>query len=111
MGWKSQGRTETFDTDGNYQTEVDEPWTDVWKSRIEKASKMSPDEIIMAARGAGNTQSKGPDESVASRKRRALAGCRNEPMRRGSSFPVEKDCIGQVLDGNIGFMLEVLDSP
>ena len=55
--------------DGDYEEVEEEDWQTAWKGRLDKAKTMTPDEVFMAARGAGNTDLKEGPESDASKKR------------------------------------------
>ena len=46
--------------DGEYVQVTEQDWQTTWKSRLDKASTMSTDQVFMAARGAGNVD---PDNS------------------------------------------------
>ena len=68
------------------------------------------EKLLAAARGAGNTQERKEPESDASKKRRALAGCRDSGARGRSGFSGdEKACVAAVLGGKTAFMLKTLD--
>jgi len=88
--------------------EVDEgDWQTAWKSRLDKASAMTTDEIFLAAKGAGN-RSNGEPESPAAQKRRALAGCRDKQYLQKSGTQA-KECTARVLNGEVDFMLKAMD--
>ena len=87
---------------------TDEDWQTTWNKRIEKAKSMSTDEVFLAAQGAGNVNLKDGEESEASKKRRALAGCRNAGMREKSGMMGEKECTAKVLGGDYQFMIDSL---
>jgi len=92
---------EVIEEDGNWQKE--------WKSRYEQMSTMSKDEIFVAARGAGNVDSKDlANESLASKKRRAFSGCRDKATRAKLDNIAEKSCAKRVLEDDIDFVLNVL---
>ncbi|KAL7508798.1 hypothetical protein ACHAXN_009865 [Cyclotella atomus] len=93
---------------GEYDEVSDEDWQTTWNKRIEKAKLMSSDEIFLAAQGAGNVNLKDGEESEASKKRRALAGCRNGAMREKSGMKDEKQCTARVIGGDYKFMVEAL---
>ena len=111
-GKAPSGKQQILNEDsGEYaDRDQDESWQGTWKSRLDKASGMSPDEILMAARGGGNTEQKEGPESPASAKRRAMAGCRIEGIRKKAGMPDEKACAARVLKGDPDFMLDVLDA-
>ena len=111
-GKAPSGKQQILNEDsGEYaDRDQDESWQGTWKSRLDKASGMSPDEILMAARGGGNTEQKEGPESPASAKRRAMAGCRIEGIRKKDGMPDEKACAARVLKGDPDFMLDVLDA-
>ena len=93
---------------GDY-VEVDETeWQTAWKQRLDKASTMSIDEIVQAARGAGNVELKAGIESDASKKRRAMSACRDTSARQKANAGTEKDCTARVFAGEVNFMLDVL---
>lgn len=93
---------------GEYDEVTDEDWQTTWNKRIEKAKSMSTDEVFLAAQGAGNVNLKDGQESDASKKRRALAGCRNAGMREKSGVKDEKECTARVLGGDYQFMIDSL---
>jgi hypothetical protein len=100
LGWKPPPGT-VLNEDGEYVAVVDLPWRETWKARLDKASAMSPDEILQAARGAGNADLRGDEpESAASRKRRALARCRDAGVRARNGLPEERACVAAVLAGD-----------
>ena len=93
---------------GEYDEVTDEDWQTTWNKRIEKAKSMSTDEVFLAAQGAGNINLKDGEESDASKKRRALAGCRNGVMREKSGMSSEKECTARVFGGDYQFMIDSL---
>ena len=96
---------------GEYVEIQDEDWQTAWKQRLDKASTMSTDEIFQAARGAGNVQLKnGEEESLASKKRRAMSACRDSTIRsKVSTSMTEIECTGRVLNGGeVDFILTAL---
>lgn len=94
--------------DGEYE-EVPEPdWQTVWRQRLDKASSMTPDEVFMAARGAGNIDQKVGPESEASQKRRAMAACRDVGLREKAGVSNQQECTARVLNGETEFMLQAL---
>ena len=100
-----------LNADGEYDEGAGgESWQDAWSSRAAKASSMSPDEILMAARGAGNTASREGPESEPSKKRRALAGCRSDGLRARAKAGDATACTARVFAGEVDFMLSVLDA-
>ena len=98
------------DETGDYVEVVDEgDWQTEWKSRYDQMSKMSKDEIFVAARGAGNLDSKDlANESQASKKRRAFSGCRDKGTRAKLDNISEKECSKRVLEGDFEFVLGAL---
>jgi len=77
----------------------------------ENSAGMSQREIMLAARGAGNVKAKGGVESDRSKKRRAMAGCKDELFRRKAGYDKdEAGCNQRVLGGEISFMIEVMDA-
>lgn len=94
---------------GEYDEVKEEDWQTAWKARLDKAQSMSSEEIFMAAQGAGNTQLREGEESEASKKRRAMAGCRNDAIRKKAGGT--KDviaCNSRVMSGDFGFVLEAM---
>eukprot|EP00547_Thalassionema_nitzschioides_P001644 CAMPEP_0194212150 /NCGR_PEP_ID=MMETSP0156-20130528/11833_1 /TAXON_ID=33649 /ORGANISM="Thalassionema nitzschioides, Strain L26-B" /LENGTH=151 /DNA_ID=CAMNT_0038939897 /DNA_START=66 /DNA_END=521 /DNA_ORIENTATION=+ len=92
---------------GDYDEVEDETWQEAWKSRWDKAQTMSTDDVFMAARGAGNTDLKAEgEESLSSKKRRAMAACRDEKRLAESGVQDQKECTGRVLKGEVDFMLK-----
>ena len=98
-----------LNADGEYEDDTSaESWQEAWSGRAAKASSMSPDQILMAARGAGNGAP--ASDSKASRKRRALAACRSDALRlKVPDAGDAKACTGRVLDGEIDFMLKAYE--
>lgn len=94
---------------GEYDEVKEEDWQTAWKARLDKAQSMSSEEIFMAAQGAGNTQLREGEESEASKKRRAMAGCRNDAIRKKAGGT--KDviaCNSRVMSGDFGFVLDAM---
>ena len=92
------GSGPVLNAEGEYvDVEQDGSWQDAWAKRASKASTMSPDEVLMAARGAGN-RADGP-ESAAARKRRAAAACRSDALRAKANAGNQRECNARVLDG------------
>ena len=84
--------------------------SEVWGERLKKASQMEGKDIILAARGAKNTEKREGPESKASKKRRAFAGCRTREYRQMIPGGVsEIDCTVRVNKGDVDFMLNLLD--
>ncbi len=98
------------DETGDYVEVVDDgDWQKEWKSRYDQMSKMSKDEIFVAARGAGNVDTKDlANESPASKKRRAFSGCRDKGTRAKLDNISEKECSKRVLEGDYEFVLAAL---
>lgn len=98
------------DETGDYVEVIDDgDWQTEWKSRYDQMSKMSKDEIFVAARGAGNLDSKDlANESSASKKRRAFSGCRDKGTRAKLDNISEKECSKRVLEGDFEFVLGAL---
>lgn len=94
--------------DGDYEEVEEEDWQTAWKGRLEKAKSMTPDEVFMAARGAGNTDLREGPESDASKKRRAMAGCRDSGLRTKAGVEDTKECTARVLQGDLDFMLKAM---
>jgi len=91
--------------DGEY-VEVPEPdWQTTWKSRLDKASTMSTDQVFMAARGAGNVDPDNSNQSEAAKKRRAMAGCRDATTVKKTGLDT-KSCTKRVLENDFDFILE-----
>ena len=90
--------------DGEYDEVQEEDWQTAWKSRLDKASGMSKDEIFAAARGAGNTELKEGEESDASKKRRAMSACRDSGLRAKAGVD-QKSCTQRVMGGELDFIL------
>mmetsp|Transcript_7066 Transcript_7066/g.7177 ORF Transcript_7066/g.7177 Transcript_7066/m.7177 type:complete len:188 (-) Transcript_7066:244-807(-) len=83
---------------------------DVWGERLKKASTMSPKDIFMAAKGAGNNEKRVGPETKASMKRRAMAGCRTPEYRNLVPGGIsEMNCNIKVNKGDSQFMLNILD--
>jgi hypothetical protein len=96
---------------GEYDEVTDEDWQTTWKKRLDKAQSMGTEDVFLAAQGAGNLDLKndnGVDESDASKKRRAMAGCRNDRLRAKSGVDDVKECTKRVLSGDYQFMIGVM---
>jgi preprotein translocase subunit SecG len=94
---------------GDYDEVTDEDWQTTWKKRLEKAQSMGTEDVFLAAQGAGNLDLKeGMDESDASKKRRAMAGCRNDNLRAKSGESDVKVCTKRVLSGDFQFMIDAM---
>jgi hypothetical protein len=93
---------------GDYVTVEEADWQTTWKQRVDKAQSMSTEEIFKAARGAGNLERKEGPESDASKKRRAMSGCRDLDLRKQAGVVNEKECNARVLGEDIDFMINVL---
>lgn len=93
---------------GDYVEVEDADWQTTWKQRVDKAQSMSKEEIVKAARGAGNLELKEGPESDASKKRRAMSGCRDLELRKQAGVANEKECTARILGGDIDFMFNVL---
>lgn len=64
---------------------------------------------FLAAQGAGNLDLKeGVEESEASKKRRAMAGYRNDGMRAKGGMDSQKECTARVMGGDYQFMIDAL---
>lgn len=96
------------DETGDYIELEEVDWQTAWKQRMDKASTMSKDEIFQAARGAGNLELRSGPESDASKKRRAMSGCRDTAIRSKAGAGTEKECTARVFSGEVDFMLEAL---
>ena len=94
--------------DGEYDEVEDEDWQTAWGKRLDKAKNMKTDEIFLAAQGAGNVDLREGEESDASKKRRALAGCRNSDIRQKSGMKDAKECTARVLGGDFQFMIDAM---
>lgn len=93
---------------GDYDEIEDDDWQTAWGKRLDKAKSMSSEEVFMAAQGAGNVSLKEGEESESSRKRRALAGCRNDAIRQKAGAGDTKACTSRVLGGEVQFMVDVM---
>lgn len=91
---------------GEYDEVAEEEWKTTWKGRLDKMQTMSTDEILMAGRGAANRDLVEGEETAAQRKRRALAGCRDDKSRKKANVPDTKVCTQRVLGGDLDFMLD-----
>ena len=98
-----------LNNDGEYEEVTDPSWQNAWKDRLDKAQSMTTDEVFMAARGAGNTDLRGDEpESESSKKRRAMAGCRDNGIRVKSGVVDIKECTSRVFSGDFSFVLDVM---
>ena len=70
---------------------------------------MGTEDVFLAAQGAGNTELRQGEESEASKKRRALAGCRNDGFRSKSGGGGVKECTARVLGGDYQFMVDAMN--
>ena len=89
-----------LNADGEYFDEAKEAgsWQEAWAQRAAKASKMSGDDILNAARGAGNVDASQP-ESAKARKRRAVAACRTDAVRERMAAGTAAECLERALAG------------
>ena len=101
--WKERA---VLNADGEYFDEAKEAgsWQDAWAQRAAKASKMSGDDILNAARGAGNVDASQP-ESAKARKRRAVAACRTDAVRERMAAGTAAECLERALAGETDFVL------
>jgi len=77
----------------------------------ESSNGKTTTEIMMAARGAVKRETDSPPESERSKKRRAMAGCKEEAYRKlAAASDSEASCNSRVLGGDVQFMLDVLDA-
>ena len=76
----------------------------------EKSATMSNREIMLAARGAGKANVQDGGETEKSKKRRAMAGCKDATFRAAAGYQDEASCNARVLGGDAAFMLEVMDT-
>ena len=65
---------------------------------------MSGDDILNAARGAGNVDASQP-ESAKARKRRAVAACRTDAVRERMAAGTAGECLERALAGETDFVL------
>jgi hypothetical protein len=96
---------------GDYDEVNDEDWQTTWSKRLDKAKSMGTEEVFLAAQGAGNLNLRdaGIEESEASKKRRALAGCRNDRLRQLSGDGGSaQECTARVLKNDYQFMVDVM---
>ena len=95
-----------LNADGEYFDEAKEAgsWQDAWAQRAAKASKMSGDDILNAARGAGNVDA-GQPESAKARRRRAVAACRTDAVRERMAAGTAGECLERALAGETDFVL------
>ncbi len=96
------------DETGEYVEIAEVDWQTEWKARMDKASSVSNDEILQAARGAGNIELREGQESEASKKRRAMSACRDAGVRAKAQAGAEKECTTRVFGGEVDFMLNAL---
>lgn len=92
--------------DGEYVEVPEDDWQTTWKARLDKASSMDVDQVFMAARGAANVDPNNVS-SDASRKRRAMAGCRDASTVKKTNLD-QKACTAKVLNGEVAFILDVM---
>lgn len=93
---------------GEYDEVQDEDWQTAWGKRLDKAKSMSTEDVFLAAQGAGNLDLKDGEESEASKKRRAFAGCRNDGFREKSGVKDAKECTSRVMGGDYQFMIDAM---
>lgn len=103
-----QARWVLDDETGDYVEAEDEDWQTAWKQRLDKAQSMSTDDVFKAARGAGNLDLKQGTESDASKKRRAMSGCRDADLRQKANAGSERECTARVFSGDFEFMMNQL---
>lgn len=91
---------------GEYVQVEDVKWQNEWKGRLDKMQTMSKEEIFEAGRGAGNVNLKDMEnESLASKKRRAMSACRDANARSKAQVKNEKECTARVFSGEVDFIL------
>ena len=93
---------------GEYDEVTDDDWKNTWSKRLDKAKTMSNEDIFLAAQGAGNQDLREGEESEASKKRRAFAGCRNDALRAKGGMKNEKECAKRILGGDYQFMIDAM---
>ena len=93
---------------GEYDEVTDDDWQNTWSKRLDKAKTMSNEDIFLAAQGAGNQDLREGEESEASKKRRAFAGCRNDALRAKGGMKNEKECAKRILGGDYQFMIDAM---
>ena len=93
---------------GDYDEVLDEDWQTTWGKRLDKAKSMDMEDVFLAAQGAGNTNLREGEESEASKKRRALAGCRNDRLRQMSGVTSSQECTARVLQNDYKFMIDAM---
>lgn len=93
---------------GEYDEVQDKDWQTTWGERLDKAKSMSTEEVFLAAQGAGNQELRVGEESEASKKRRALAGCRNDGLRAKAGIKDAKECTARVLANDYQFMIDAM---
>ncbi|KAL3815853.1 hypothetical protein ACHAXA_002269 [Cyclostephanos tholiformis] len=98
---------------GEYDEVMDEDWQTTWGKRLDKARSMSTEDVFLAARGAGNVNTRediDEDGSVseAYKKRRAMAGCRNDRLLKMSGAESSRECAARVLRNDYKFMIDVM---
>ena len=96
------------DQTGDYDEVLDEDWQTTWGKRLDKAKSMDMEDVFLAAQGAGNTNLREGEESEASKKRRALAGCRNDRLRQNSGVKSSQECTARVLQNDYMFMIDAM---
>ena len=64
---------------------------------------------VLALRGASKPADPA-SESPKSKKRRAMAGCKDDIFRASSGYKDEASCNARVLGGDVAFMLDIMDA-
>jgi hypothetical protein len=75
----------------------------------EKSATMTEREKVLALRGASKPADPA-SESPKSKKRRAMAGCKDDIFRASSGYKDEASCNARVLGGDVAFMLDIMDA-
>mmetsp|Transcript_32015 Transcript_32015/g.76491 ORF Transcript_32015/g.76491 Transcript_32015/m.76491 type:complete len:170 (+) Transcript_32015:151-660(+) len=91
---------------GDYDEVEDKDWQTTWGDRLEKAKSMGTDDVFLAAKGGLKQSETDVPESEASKKRRALAGCRTDGFREKSGVKDARQCTAKVLGGEYDFILD-----
>ena len=91
---------------GEYDEVEDKDWQTTWGDRLDKAKSMGTDDVFLAAKGGLKQSESDVPESEASKKRRALAGCRTDRFREKSGIKDTKQCTVKVLGGEYDFILD-----
>jgi hypothetical protein len=97
-----------FNDEGEWIDAEEGTWQETWGARAEKASKMSRRDIFMAAKGAPKWDGSRGEESLKSKKRRAMAAC-SAPEYLDMLKVTKRECTQRAMNGQTSEILKLID--